>query len=74
MTDRVYVLRQYDDKPASHILCEKFLPVGEMCQMNGYLFVPPELAADLGEPDDAVTFGAHTFGAWRMDSEMRSRG
>lgn len=67
---RDYLLRKYDDVPPTHVLCEMYLPDGEMAQMRGYLFVPPQLARDLGEPDATVRFGVIDFPAWRLNGEM----
>lgn len=63
-----YLLRKYDDQPATHVLSESNLPTGEIWQARGYLFVPPDLAAKLGEPDDSVTFGDLSFPAWRLNN------
>lgn len=64
-----YLLRKYDDTPPTHVMREVYLPAGEIVQWGGYVFVPPELAARLGEPDDTIAIGENTYPAWRLGAQ-----
>jgi hypothetical protein len=64
--DQTILLRKFDDVPPTHVMRETYMTKGEAWQAQGYIFVTPELAARLGEPDSSVTMGEHTYPAWRL--------
>lgn len=68
--ERSYKLVCWDDRKPAAAVVEKYLPNGEMWQWKGILFVPPELGAELGTPDDAILVGTSAFPAWNLAGEM----
>ena len=70
---KTYCFVKYDEKPPQAILAASYTPVGEIWQVFGFLFVPRELAAKLGEPDDAVLIGTYAFPAWSVQSDSFRR-
>lgn len=66
-----YLLRVCDDVPPQAAVVEPvFLADGEICQWRGIVFIPPELGAEMGEPDDAMLIGTQAFPAWNLAREM----
>ncbi len=68
MASTVYILVKWDDARPTHVLREANLPKGEIWQLGGYLFVPPELASRMGEPDSTAIVGGRPFPAWKMNA------
>lgn len=68
-----YLLRVYDDVPPQAAVVEMYLPAGEIWQMRGTVYVPPELGAEMGAPDDAMLIGMQAFPAWNLSAEHQGK-